>query len=95
MLMTSSYLSHGTQLKSPEDAEISQSIKENLEPWPEAWRPVKPELADSNPLFVNTAYHTSIGKWVEEIRKFAVGAFYPCLRDEQGLSLLRAVIHRS
>lgn len=95
MLIPSSYLSGGTQLKSPEDAEISQSIKGNLEPWPEAWREVKPELADENPLFINKAYYIAIGTWVEEIRRFAVGVFYPCPWGQQRLSLFRVVIHCS
>lgn len=40
--MRSSYSSNGAQINRPEDGEIAQSIRENLEPWPTAWRDLQP-----------------------------------------------------
>lgn len=36
------YSSNGAQINRPEDGEIAQSIKENLEPWPNAWDKLQP-----------------------------------------------------
>ncbi|KAJ6087460.1 hypothetical protein N7467_006374 [Penicillium canescens] len=36
------YSSNGAQINRPEDGEIAQSIKDNLEPWPTAWEPLQP-----------------------------------------------------
>lgn len=37
-----SYSTNGAQINRPEDGEIARSIRENLEPWPTAWKDLQP-----------------------------------------------------
>lgn len=59
------YSSNGAQINSPIDLQIANSIQQNLEPWPTAWRGSDNESLSSD-LYdaVKTAYCESISKFV-------------------------------
>ncbi|KAL1962327.1 hypothetical protein VTN77DRAFT_9818 [Rasamsonia byssochlamydoides] len=64
------FLYKGVQVNSPIDAEISQSIKENLHPWPGAWDDL--EVHVGNPLMYWRAYQDFASPWIGAIRRYAL-----------------------
>ena len=68
----SSYSSNGAQINRPEDSEIAQSIRENLEPWPTAWN----ELQPSQYLHAD-AYEKVIVPYRHQVKGFAVSRSMP------------------
>lgn len=63
-----SYSSNGAQINRPEDGEIAQSILENLEPWPTAWKSLQP----SNLLHADS-YQKLLPHYISQVEKYAVG----------------------
>lgn len=62
-----SYSSNGAQINRPEDGEIAQSIRENLEPWPTAWKSLQP----SNLLHADS-YQKLLPHYISQVGKYAV-----------------------
>lgn len=65
--MLSSYSGNGAQINRPEDGEIAQSIRENLEPWTTAWQDLQPGEylhADS--------YQKLLPRYIEQVESYAV-----------------------
>jgi phosphoglucomutase len=61
------YSSNGAQINRPEDGEIAQSIKDNLEPWPTAWEPLQPgEYLRSD------SYQQLLPHYMDRVGKFMV-----------------------
>ncbi|EPS26759.1 hypothetical protein PDE_01698 [Penicillium oxalicum 114-2] len=63
-----SYSSNGAQINRPEDAEIAQSILENLTPWPEAWE----EGRHSSEYFTEEALHEILEPFQRRVKEYAV-----------------------
>ena len=61
------YSSNGAQINRPEDGDIAQSIRENLEPWPSAWQ----ELQASEYLH-DTAYQQLLSPYTSRVKEYAV-----------------------
>ncbi|PYH97041.1 phosphoglucomutase [Aspergillus ellipticus CBS 707.79] len=62
------YFKNGAQINSPMDAEISQSIEENVVPWPDAWKDPQPgEYLRAN-AYDNLLLHYNTAVW-----QYAVG----------------------
>lgn len=65
--MVRRYSSNGAQINRPEDGEIAQSIRDNLEPWPAAWKELQPGEylhADS--------YQKLLPHYVSQVETYAV-----------------------
>ncbi|KAJ5198019.1 uncharacterized protein N7498_007136, partial [Penicillium cinerascens] len=60
------YSSNGAQINRPEDGEIAQSIRENLEPWPTAWKSLQP----SNLLRADS-YQKLLPHYISQVGKYA------------------------
>ncbi|KAJ5885218.1 hypothetical protein N7495_009728 [Penicillium taxi] len=61
------YSSNGAQINRPEDADIAQFIRENLQPWSTAWDELRP-----NEFLHDDAYQTLILPYKEQVAKYAI-----------------------
>jgi hypothetical protein len=67
-----SYSTNGAQINRPEDGEIAQSIRENLEPWQTAWKDLQP----SNLLHADS-YQKLLPHYLGHVEKYAVSHAEP------------------
>lgn len=69
--MPNSYSSNGAQINRPEDGEIAQSIKENLEPWPTAWADLQ-----SGEYLRADSYQKLLPHYSKQVEEFMVCCLY-------------------
>ena len=67
LLILSRYFKNGAQINTPIDAEIAQSIEENLAPWPGAWNEPQP----GQYLHADT-YQRILPQYMQSVADFAV-----------------------
>uniref|UniRef100_H2ZU38 Phosphoglucomutase 2 n=1 Tax=Latimeria chalumnae TaxID=7897 RepID=H2ZU38_LATCH len=80
------YWSNGAQIISPHDKGISQSIEENLEPWPKAWDAV---LIDSSSL-LKDPYNDINKVYFEDIQR---SCFHRTINKESKLKFVHTSVH--